>query len=92
MTNDLVKLRRSRARLLLDYVISANDCVLEMIASVDTMIDNADVYEGGDASTIFRYTQSDQGRSYVRAYQDIGFVVEAAVKCIDIIDKRVMPK
>ena len=91
MTNDLTKLRRSRASLLLGYLTSVNDCMLEMIYYVAVMVDNAGAYSGGGIYT-WRLPLPGQRGSYIYAHQDIDNINKAAIKCIDIIDKHVMPK
>ena len=93
MKNNLTKHRRSHARLLVNYVTSVNDCMLEMATYVDIMIYNIDVYESNRGWRICRnYTPPGQRGSYIYAHQDIDNINKAAIKCIDIIDKHVMPK
>ena len=99
MTNDLVKYLRSRNYTSFNDTISVNDCMIEMTKYAAAMIDNADVYTGVSVSVgglsshrIRRYTPPGQTRNYVYADQEIEAIIRAAVECIDIIDKRAMPK
>ena len=55
-----------------------------MITYVDVMIDNTDAYRDGVYGAIYRHTSG--GTAYV--YDDINDVCDAAVKCLDTIDKQ----
>ena len=66
--------------------------MIYMTKYVNAMIDNAGVYSGGGGSRIWRHTHPGQYSSCVMAHQDVENINEAAVKCIDIIDKHAMPK
>ena len=90
MTSDLAKYQRSHASLSLNYMASVKDCMLEMTKHANVMIDNADAYSGGGIY-IGRLALPGQ-RGSIYAHQDIDYLVRAAVKCIDIIDKHVIPE
>ena len=92
MTNDLVKFLKLHTYISLKHVSSVKDWILKMTTYVDVVIDNADVYKGGYGNWICRYTPPAQYFSYVSAHQEIDIIVKAAIKCINIIDKRFMPK
>ena len=69
-----------------------NDCLLEVATHVDIVIDNADAYQENGVSYIWRWKLSGEYSSYVFAHQDIAGTVNAAIKCIDVMDKHDMPK
>ena len=92
MANDLIKFLRSHTYTSFKHMTSVKDCMIEMAAYVNAVIDNADVYEGDSCFTLWRYTPPGQINSYVCAYQDIDNIAKAAIKCIDIIDKHVVRK
>ena len=93
MTNNIFKYLRSRNYISFKPVASVNDCMIDMTKYVTSVIDNADVYEGHSfGGQLWRYEPSGRRSQCVSAYRDIDSIVKAAVKCIDIIDKRVMPK
>ena len=92
MTNDLPKNLRSHASLPSNDMASVNACMIEVAKYVDAMIGNAGVYEGNSVGLIWRWTPANQTRNYVLALEDMDDIVKAAIKCIDIIDKRVIPK
>ena len=93
MTNDIFKYLRSRNYISFKPVASVNDCMIDMTKYVIVMIDNADMYEGHIfGGQLWRHEPSGRPSKCVSAYRDIDSIVKAAVKCIDTIDKRVIPK
>ena len=65
-------------------VISLNDHLRHLIAYVDVMIDNADMYYEAFSGV----TRESQSEGYVHVSTDIHAINKAAVKCIDIIDNH----
>ena len=92
MANDIVKLSKSHASLLLNEMTSVKDCLPQMATCVDVLADNADVYEGGANHRIWRRTSPGQSNSYVYAHQDIDCIDDTVTKCIDVIVNYVMSK
>ena len=92
MTNDIFKYLRSRNYISFKPVASVNDCMIDMTTRVDVVTDSADVYEGAALLRIGRRTPPGQNDSWIFAFGDIDNIDKAAIKCIDIIDKHVMPK
>ena len=63
--------------------------IADMIAHLNIVIDNADLYYEDDDG-IIRKTSSSPG--YAFAYKDIENMRQAAIKCIDSIYDRNKPK
>ena len=66
-------------------MISVNDSISDMIEHVDIMIDSADTYcETRSGLIVANHGVSPSGYAY--AHHDIDNILQAAAKCIEIID------
>ena len=77
----LVKYRKYE---MIKNVISLNDHLRHLIAYVDVMIDNADMYYEAFSGV----TRESPSEGYVHASTDVYTVNKAATKCIDIVDNH----
>ena len=69
---------------------SVSKLISGMIEYLDVMIDNADMYYyGGGFSGVIRKTTST---GIASARTDIDNILQAADKCIDVIEKHKKPK
>ena len=92
MTTDLVKYLISHTYISFKHMALVKDCLLEMTKYVDAMIYYGAEYGGNESYYYYRREPPGQTSTYDYAHRDLDGIVKAAVKCIDIIDKRVMPK
>ena len=88
MPKNLVKLAKLRKYENIKHMMAVNECISDMIKFVDIVIDNTDVYDQMQGYIRRKISSVSNSNSNI----DIGNIQQAAIKCIDIIEKHNKPK